>query len=208
MTLIEALVSMVLSSLIILTISMLMSFELHTASHFIQRMQLQRELASAIQLMQNDLRRAGANRAGDGSIALRQMKQLIAVTQAPTRIGYAYRVAKSGASQYRQVVYQLVHQSGHALLQLCETYTAQPLTLTEAGRSSLGSPCFSMFDSQQIQVASFQVIYRSLGSAVSQSGWVSVHLAIFWVHDPTIRASMHFSVMQRNWSYTEGKEPD
>ncbi|MEI8631741.1 hypothetical protein P4S72_05845 [Vibrio sp. PP-XX7] len=140
MTLVALLITTALSSLLLLTVTELFASQVQITARLTQRIQLQQQLSSVLQLMQKDLRRAGFNRERDQSVVFDQASSSVDVSQ-PDRLGYLYRVATSGNRQFRQVVYQL---SADSLLLICEKYSASPLTITEASQSTQENPCFSL----------------------------------------------------------------
>lgn len=140
MTLPEVIVTLFLSSLLILSLAQIVATQLKNTQRLSRRVYLQRQLVTVLQMIRNDMRRAGYNINTGNSAVFRQADHVVSVSAGADQIGYVYRLSSSGAGQFRQVVYKLSSSEPVSRLLLCEKYSASPVTMAEVAQSDRQSP--------------------------------------------------------------------
>ncbi|CAM3596338.1 hypothetical protein VA7868_02227 [Vibrio aerogenes CECT 7868] len=198
MTLPEMIVTLFLSSLLILSLAQIVSTQLVNTQRLNRRIYLQRQLLTVIQMIRNDMRRAGYNMNTGHSAVFRQGNHVISLSLSADQMGYVYRLSPAGPGQFRQVVFKLSESEHVARLLLCEKSAAIPLTMAEAAQSDRQSPCFSVFDSEQIRVDEFHVSTTQTVRGKTTSRQVSVVLGVSLIDMPSMHESVHFSLTERN----------
>ncbi|MDW6003329.1 PulJ/GspJ family protein [Vibrio mangrovi] len=203
LTLLEVLLASVLSSVLILTLSRLIVSEVKVAERLSRKIQLHQQLRASLALMKRSLLTAGFDASSQEAVLLNDSQRLTDVQPEKNQVGYVYQMNKEHQSDFHHVVYQQADSiSGVPVLRLCEKQTGKRLTFKQAAFSGESGPCFSVFDPEWVSVDSFQVSYQSLRPLPAKersSGWISVHLALSLVQEPSIQESADFSFLQRHW---------
>lgn len=161
---------------------------------------LLQNMTSVMQQMKEDLLRAGYNGVSAGSSILSGAAYAIHTQTDPEMLGFVYRVASSGSSAYRSVIYKYKPLSPRAnLIQLCEKHYHKPLTPASAAKSGFQGVCYNLFDPKQITIDSFNVsIIETVSNSIS-SAFSVISMSASLVNDASVTHSMVIKVQQRNW---------
>lgn len=161
---------------------------------------LVQNLSSAMQQIKEDAQRAGFDGIGSSSLMISGAANIVHTES--DLIGYVYRVASSGTSALRHVVYKressAVSTQGDSL-KICEKHSSTLLTVSAAATSGTGGNCFNLFDTKQISVTAFDFSTSQVEGSSSKSQWVTVSVDGHLVDDPTISYQASIQMMQRNW---------
>lgn len=174
------------------------------AIQHIKRLLLQQNANSVIQLLKEDVQRAGFNGYNGNSVKLLGSKDVVHFSSNPTLIGYLYRIAQTGHSSLRHVVYQYNSIStSHHQLRICEKEQPLPLSVVKASTSGFaGSACFALFDPKLINVQQFTVDVIPLlkgGEELAISSFITIILKASLISEPSMSTSFQLQFKQRNW---------
>ncbi|CAQ78354.1 putative membrane protein [Aliivibrio salmonicida LFI1238] len=153
---------------------------------------LAQNLTSTMQIIKNDIQRAGYNGTDGQSVKLSAATNIIEIT--PNSIGFVYHKKLSGAQKtYQNVIYK--YSPSDKKLKVCEEETL----ITNIKSLTTVSNCYSLFDTQNIQVTNFSVLRKPLITSSATSSIIDIRLDTELVNIPTMKKDLSFSVKQRNW---------
>ncbi|MBB1312633.1 MULTISPECIES: PilW family protein [Aliivibrio] len=153
---------------------------------------LAQNLTSTMQIIKDDIQRAGYNGTDGQSVKLSAATNIIEIT--PNSIGFVYHKKLSGAQKtYQNVIYK--YSSSDKKLKVCEEETL----ITNIKSLTTVSNCYSLFDTQNIQVTNFSVLRKPLITSSATSSIIGIQLDTELVNIPTMKKDLSFSVKQRNW---------
>lgn len=153
---------------------------------------LAQNLTSTMQIIKDDIQRAGYNGTDGQSVKLSAATNIIEIT--PNSIGFVYHKKLSGAQKtYQNVIYK--YSSSDKKLKVCEEETL----ITNIKNLTTVSNCYSLFDTQNIQVTNFSVLRKPLITSSATSSIIGIQLDTELVNIPTMKKDLSFSVKQRNW---------
>ncbi|WP_117233596.1 PilW family protein [Vibrio maerlii] len=160
---------------------------------------LQQNLFSTIQLLKEDLQRAGYNGVQGESLKLPGATHTIYVEDNGTNdglIAYAYQIpTMSGGYEYRNVMYRQ-SDSTPTQIMYCESEQA---TLWNVSSLASVSGCSSLFAERQIRVSHFDVTQAAVSSDVVDSAFVTISLGAYLRYDNQIVHELTSTILQRNW---------
>jgi type IV pilus assembly protein PilW len=153
---------------------------------------LAQNLTSTMQIIKDDIQRAGYNDTDGQSVKLSAATNIIEIT--PNSIGFVYHKKLSGAQKtYQNVIYK--YSPSDKKLKVCEEETL----ITNIKSLTTVSNCYSLFDTQNIQVTNFSVLRKPLITSSATSSIIGIQLDTELVNIPTMKKDLSFSVKQRNW---------
>ncbi|AAW85065.1 hypothetical protein VF_0570 [Aliivibrio fischeri ES114] len=153
---------------------------------------LTQNLTSTMQIIKEDIQRAGYDGADGQSIKLSGAVNIIEITS--DSIGFAYHRKMSGAQKtYQNIVYK--YSSIDKKLKVCEEKTL----ITQRKEIADVGDCNSLFDSQNIHVTAFSIVSTPLITSAAMSSIIDVRLDAKLVNIPTMTKSLSFRAKQRNW---------
>ncbi|WP_023603744.1 PilW family protein [Aliivibrio logei] len=153
---------------------------------------LAQNLTSTMEIIKDDIQRAGYNGTDGQSVKLSAATNIIEIT--PNSIGFVYHKKLSGAQKtYQNVIYK--YSSSDKKLKVCEEETL----ITNIKSLTTVSNCYSLFDTQNIQVTNFSVLRKPLITSSATSSIIGIQLDTELVNIPTMKKDLSFSVKQRNW---------
>lgn len=153
---------------------------------------LAQNLTSTMQIIKNDIQRAGYNGTDGQSVKLSAATNILEIT--PNSIGFVYHKKLSGAQKtYQNVIYK--YSPSDKKLKVCEEETL----ITNIKSLTTVSNCYSLFDTQNIQVTNFSVLRKPLITSSATSSIIGIQLDTELVNIPTMKKDLSFSVKQRNW---------
>ena len=153
---------------------------------------LAQNLTSTMQIIKDDIQRAGYNGTDGQSVKLSAATNIIEIK--PNSIGFVYHKKLSGAQKtYQNVIYK--YSSSDKKLKVCEEETL----ITNIKSLTTVSNCYSLFDTQNIQVTNFSVLRKPLITSSATSSIIGIQLDTELVNIPTMKKDLSFSVKQRNW---------
>lgn len=163
---------------------------------------LAQNLSTAMAQMKEDMQRAGYDGLTDTYHQLSGASGVIHTQSSPELVGYVYRVASSGASAFRNVVYKREPSSsgtlGHSL-KICEKHTPAPLSVSDASDSGLHGNCYNVFDPKQISLTALTVNTETIRGGSTRSQQVNVILRAQLVGDTSVTFDTSSVTLQRNW---------
>ena len=161
---------------------------------------LLQNMTSAVQQIKEDMHRAGFSGLNSSSSTLSGASNSIYTQTSPDMVGFVYRVAPSGSSAFRNVVYRHQPQvTGADLLKICEKSQPNPLAPASAANSGFRGNCYNVFDPKQITVNSFTAVMNPVNSAKTSSAYTTISITASLLNDPSISQSMAIKLQQRNW---------
>lgn len=161
-----------------------------------QHLVLQQALSLTMRQIKQDVQRAGYDIEKGSSITLQGQAQPVIWQSDPPLLAYVYRDDSDDSEPYRNLVYWL-DESSHQL-KLCEKTSAEPLSVEQAAQSGSGGVCYSMFDSNVVQVELLTVISDTVGSAQAQSTWYSMTVRAALVANSTVSEQESITWLARN----------
>ncbi|MGF1901351.1 hypothetical protein [Aliivibrio sifiae] len=153
---------------------------------------LAQNLTSTMQIIKEDIQRAGYDGSSGESIKLSGSVNVIETTS--NSVGFVYHRKMSGAQKtYQNIVYK--YTPVDKSLKVCEENTL------EADRKVMPNVdnCNSLFDSENIHVTDFIVTPHRLITSGAKSSIIDIQLDAKLVNIPTMTKSLSFSAKQRNW---------
>lgn len=197
---------LVSASISIVVIGMVMSMLIHnqrTAVHSARELMLLQNTNSVLQMMKQDLHRAGYSGGFSASAKLSGATQTYHVKESnqASLIAYAYLSGEVGSEEaYTNVVYQREEQS-EDLLKICEKKLPRVMSTLEAESFTayFGNTCNTLFDSRRIVIEEFGLNVESLSGQSVSSALVTITLSTKLANHPKIIQSLGFTVKQRNW---------
>lgn len=202
MTLVECLVSMAMSVLVIMALISLLLHNAKIANASNKRRLLIQSTHSVVQMMKQDLYRAGYGGELGQSIKVLGADDVYHIISQPNTslVAYAYLAGELGTEEaYTNVVYQRDERYPNQL-RICEIKLPRVMSRIEAQafNAHFGNTCNTLFDHKQILVTAFDVNKQTLiaGSTLSQLLLISVTTALTrW---PEKNISVSFSIRSRN----------
>ncbi|MGD8171138.1 PilW family protein [Vibrio sp. TRT 21S02] len=161
---------------------------------------LVQNLSSTILQIKEDVQRAGFD--GIGSISAKLSGASSSIHSQADQLAYAYRVASSGSSAFRNVVYKREASGSPSVgdaLKICEKYSAAPLTIASAAASILGNACYQIFNPKQISISQLQLTTATVASDSADNKIVTITLTGHLLSDPTNTHTAVIKTIQRNW---------
>lgn len=161
---------------------------------------LVQNLSSTAQQIKEDVQRAGFD--GLGSTSAKLSGASSSIQSQADQLAYAYRVAPSGSSAFRNVVYKREASGSPSVgdaLKICEKYSASPLTVASAAASVLGNACYQIFNPKQISISQFQLTTAAVASDSADNKIVTITLAGHLLSDPANNHITVIKTIQRNW---------
>lgn len=155
---------------------------------------LTQNLTSTMQIIKDDIQRAGYDGASGQSVKLSGAVNIIDTT--PNSIGFIYHrdMATSGAIRtYQNIVYKYSPQEKKLIV--CEEKTL----MTDRKEMANIGECDSLFDSENIHVTDFIVTSQPLITSGATSSIIDIQLSTQLVNIPTMTKNLLFKVKQRNW---------
>ncbi len=194
--LVETLISLALTSLLILGVSQFTLFEIRQHSQLNQHYFLQQQLSVALDILRQELLRAGYNGDKGESIALADCDELVAVNDEHSALAFTYRKEIS-ATEYQTVTYQRQENK----LLLCEKTTSSILHFSEALASDYTAPCYSVFDSHSIQIDNFVAKTVTLANAadIPKLDVLQLTISASLVADSNVQLVKTIEQPLRNW---------
>ncbi|RYU64773.1 pilus assembly protein PilW [Aliivibrio finisterrensis] len=149
-------------------------------------------LTSTVQIIKEDIQRAGYDGSDGQSIKLSGAVNVIEITS--DSVGFAYHRKMSGAQKtYQNIVYK--YSPVDKKLKICEEKT---LINNRKEISEIGD-CNSLFDSKNIHVTAFSIVSTPLVTSAAMSSIIDIRLDANLMNIPTMTKSLSFSAKQRNW---------
>ena len=149
-------------------------------------------LTSTLQIIKDDIQRAGYDGISGQSVKLSAATNIIEITS--DSLGFIYHKKLSGAEKtYQNIVYK--YSSSDKKLKVCEEQTL----ITNRKELTTVGDCNSLFDSQNIKVTNFSVLRTSLITSSATSSIIDIQLDTELVNIPTMKKGLSFRVKQRNW---------
>lgn len=194
--LVETLISLALTSLLILGVSQFTLFEMQQHSQFNQHYFLQQQLSVALDILRQELLRAGYNGDKGESIALAGSDELVVVNGDNSALAFTY-CKEINANEYQTVAYQKQENK----LLLCEKTTSSILNFSEALASDYTAPCYSVFDSHSIQVDNFVAKTISLANTadIPKLDVLQLTVSVSLVVNPDVQLVKTIEQPLRNW---------
>ncbi|MDR9830168.1 pilus assembly protein PilW [Vibrio sp. FNV 38] len=200
-SLIELMIASALSVIALAIISSIYINGQKVVTERYKQLVLMQNTESVLQMLSNDLQRAGYDGNQGHSLKMSGADNTI-FTQNGTDSGlvaYAYRVDLSGATPiYKNVVYQQRSGASEALF-VCEKKRDTVMTVSEAVDLVGTRICYQLFDKRVIKVTDFDITNDTLGGEKAKSAIVSVRLSTSFVDQPSIAVHQEISITQRNW---------
>jgi len=163
---------------------------------------LAQNLSSTMLQIKEDIQRAGFNGVATSAAMLSGATSNLYIEPEPGLVGYVYRVASSGTSAFRNVVFKREESQVLSLgdsLKLCEKYTAQPLSVSSASVSGPGGFCFNVFNPKQISVSDFTLHSQTVQGGEANMAMVNITIRAHLVADSEISYQTDITTLQRNW---------
>lgn len=149
-------------------------------------------LTSTLQIIKDDIQRAGYDGISGQSVKLSAATNIIEITS--DSLGFIYHKKLSGAEKtYQNIVYK--YSSSDKKLKVCEEQTL----ITNRKELTTVGDCNSLFDSKNIKVTNFSVLRTSLITSSATSSIIDIQLDTELVNIPTMKKGLSFRVKQRNW---------
>jgi len=147
---------------------------------------------SNMQIIKDDLQRAGYDGIDGQSVKLSGAANIIETLSGS--VGFAYHKTLSGADKsYQNIVYRF--SPVDKKLVICEEKTL----FNSLKQLSTVSDCNSLFDEQNINVTFFNVTSTPLVTGLASSSLIHVSLQTELVNIPTMQKNLSFTIKQRNW---------
>ncbi len=159
---------------------------------------LRQNVATTLQMIKEDIQRAGYNGTNGSSLKLEGAANTIYIQDNGANdglIAYAYEVPVAGGTQYRNVMYR---QSNATPTQLHYCESEQATVWNVANLSSV-SGCTSMFAEKQIRVNQFDVTQLQKARDNTASSYVGVTLGAYLRYDNQVTHTMSVDMLERNW---------
>ncbi len=195
-SLVEFMIAATLGSIALMIVGGVYVSSQKSATHKIKQILLIQNMSSVLQQLKEDVQRAGFNGERLTSAKLTDSTDVVEVGSDNALIGYVYEVVSNGSEKYRHVVYRL-DETGNNLV-LCEKHHTQLLSIAQASDSGFKGNCYSIFDSQQIQIKDFSIDKQLIGD-VAKTSLITVQLTAALATKPTVEHSMQVQLKQRNW---------
>ncbi|WP_428774280.1 PilW family protein [Vibrio sp.] len=200
MTLIEVLVAGLIGTIAIGLISTALISAQRQIAQQSKRLLLSQNLSSVMQLISEDVQKAGYDGVSPSSLHLSGAADIVSIETAPALLGYIYRVSSSATQAYRTVVFK--HEVGSANmghLKICEKPVSSPLTLQSAAISGSRYKCFDLFDPKQVSITDFSVSQASVASSSARSAMLQYRLSAQLVNDPSVIEQQSATLITGNW---------
>lgn len=166
-----------------------------------QELLLLQNTASVLQMMKNDIQRAGFDGGGGRSIKISGAENTVFTLSGPDfgLVAYAYLMSASGASSiYKNVVYEQREDSPNALF-ICEKKQPSVMSTLEVTNMTATRSCNRLFDNKVIGVSKFELSEETVVSEHAKSAVVEVALGTYLIGALSINTEQFFIVKQRNW---------
>ncbi|WP_239837518.1 pilus assembly protein PilW [Vibrio sp. Isolate23] len=174
-----------------------------TAVYRANELMLLQSTNSVLQMMKQDLHRAGYSGGMGSSLKLSGAAQTYYIRHdnQMSLIAYAYLSGNvEDEEAYTNVVYQRDRQS-EQILRVCEKKLSRVMSVVEAESFTtyFGNTCNTLFDSRRIAIEVFELNVEPLVGLSISSALVSVVLSTQLVDQLQVTQSLGFSVKTRNW---------
>ncbi|MGF1904760.1 PilW family protein [Aliivibrio salmonicida] len=157
---------------------------------------LAQNLTSTMQIIKEDIQRAGYDGADGQSVKLSAAANIIEIT--PNSIAFVYHryglsVNSNIVKTYQNIIY--IYSPSEHSLKICE----QETFMTDIKTMDTIDECDNLFDDNNIKVTAFNVTKTPLITSSATSSIIDIQLDIELVNIPTMKKGLSFNVKQRNW---------
>ncbi len=166
-----------------------------------KELMLLQNTASVLQMLRNDIQRAGFDGIDGNSVKISGASNTIYTLDAPGMglIAYAYNVGASGATAlYKNVVYEQRVDTPESLF-VCEKKQTTIWSVADVIALSGTGSCNTLFDKKAIHVNQFTLAAATVKNTDAESAMVTVTLGTELKDATDIRTEQSFTVKQRNW---------
>ncbi|WP_045404923.1 PilW family protein [Vibrio jasicida] len=166
-----------------------------------KELMLLQNTASVLQMLRNDIQRAGFDGIDGNSVKISGASNTIYTLDAPGMglIAYAYNVGASGATAlYKNVVYEQRVDTPESLF-VCEKKQTAIWSVADVIALSGTGSCNTLFDKKAIHVNQFTLAAATVKNTDAETAMVTVTLGTELKDATDIRTEQSFIVKQRNW---------
>ncbi|MCE0493088.1 prepilin-type N-terminal cleavage/methylation domain-containing protein [Vibrio salinus] len=195
-TLIEAMISLALTSLLLLGGMKLATTALFQHRAVNEHYAFWQQMSVASHILRQELHKAGYNGQKGQSARLAGCETILSVSPDHHSLAFTYLKNKEG-SEYQTIAYQKKKNQ----LVLCEKVTSQPVSLNEALASTQMAPCYPVFDSRSITIGRFdaQITVLKNSADVPVLDVLNLTLSASSVMHPELIWSQVIQQPLRNW---------
>ncbi|WP_235431370.1 MULTISPECIES: PilW family protein [Vibrio] len=201
-SLVELLVASLIGVIVIGTIGSVFISGQKLVAHRGKQLLLTQNLSSTMLQIKEDIQRAGFNGVATSPAMLSGATSNLYIETQPGLVGYVYRVASSGTSAFRNVVFKREESQVSNLgdsLKVCEKHTVEPLSVSSASKSGLGGFCFNVFNPKQISVSDFALHSQTVKGGEAEMAMVTISISAYLVADSGISYQTGITILERNW---------
>ena len=192
---IELLVSSVISMIVLSIVSSLFLSSQSQATKRIKQLVLQQSVTGLLMQIKRDIQRAGYDRSNDVRVVLNGSQ--LPVESTANSLAYAYRIDTGGDEAFQNVGY-FYDADSVSTIKICEKTSPEPLTFQQTITSGFSGYCYSVFDSNVIQVDGFQFSSESIQITEFSSQLHSIQINASLIEQSSITISAFSTLLQRN----------
>ncbi|CAH0538868.1 PilW family protein [Vibrio marisflavi] len=193
----ELLVSSAIGVIVLSIVSNLFFTSQSLSSYRTQQLTLEQKVSALLMQIKQDIQRAGY----DGTDSTRTFLSgaTLPLVTTSDSLAYAYRIDIDSDEAFQNIAYYYdTETSSSNRIKYCEKTSAEPLSFEQATTSGVGGFCYSVFDSNYINVDEFVVSSELIASSAFSSQLHTITLEASLVELSDISVSSSISLLQRN----------